>query len=121
MHEAIVSAGDRLIPETAPRSNSASADPAARSAGTELGEMIDAVLQRVRMDAASRSITIALGGLTTLTVVGNRAHLIGAIGGLLNHGIAHSAPGAPVEGGGMRQQDHAVAPATDPECSCPRA
>ena len=80
----------------------------------ELAEIVVAAAERLRSIAAHRSIDIARGRVDQISIIGDRARLIGAVGNLLKQAIVHSDPGTTIACDLIERERYALIRVIDP-------
>src|SRR5262245_22424704 len=80
----------------------------------ELAEIVVAAAERLRSIAAHRSIDIARGRVDQISIIGDRARLIGAVSYLLKQAIVHSDPGTTIACDLIERERYALIRVIDP-------
>lgn len=88
-------------------------DPVESPDLVEVDAVVEAALDRTRVDADTREIRLASGGHRSLRVLGNESQLVIALGNLVENAVAYSPSGSRVAVGVRRRADQVEISVTD--------
>lgn len=103
----------RLVQEIIDLSRLQYDDPVESPDLVDVGAVVEAALDRTRVDADNRGIRLASGGFGGLQVLGNESQLVIALGNLVENAVAYSPSGSRVAVGVQRRSDQVEISVTD--------
>lgn len=96
-------------------------DPVEAPDVVDIDAVVEGAIDRARVDADNRGISLASGGQSGLQVLGNESQLVIALGNLVENAVAYSPSPSRVAVGVQRRADHVEISVTDQGFGIPEA